>query len=223
MTAQSRKANPTTVLVLLILTVQILLLAAVLWRLNQIYRAVIDTGVSSVNDISIVKGVSADDDPVLGSPDAPITVVVFSDYTCGHCRDLESVLAGIQSSNPDRVRVIARDFPLQGVGSASFMAAQAAECADQQSAFWSMREQLFKGQPAFDRGSLHRYAARLSLDLQRFDECLDNPQTQAEIQRDRDDGVSYGVSSTPTLFINGYRLVGAVDLARLQQAINEAR
>ena len=150
MTAESRKANPTTVLVLLILTVQILLLAAVLWRLNQIYRAVSDAEVSSVNDISIVTGVSTDDDPVLGSPSAPITVVVFSDYTCRHCRDLESVLAGIQSSHPDRVRVIARDFPLQGVGSASFMAAQAAECADQQGAFWPMREHLFKGQPAFD-------------------------------------------------------------------------
>lgn len=220
MTMENHKANSATMLVLLILTVQVMLLAAVLWRLNQVYRAVIATGGGRVNDISIVKGVSTDDDPALGSSIAPVTVVVFSDYTCGHCRDLELILTKIQSRNPDRVRIVARDFPLQGPGSASFMAAQAAECADQQGAFWPMREQLFTGEPAFDRASLYNYAAKLGLDLDRFEQCFDDPQTLAEVQKDRDDGISYGVSSTPTLFVNGRRLVGAIDAVTLQQVID---
>ncbi len=202
------------------LTVQVMLLTAVLWRLNQVYRAVIGTGDRRISDISIVKGVLIDEDPVLGSPIAPVTIVVFSDYTCGHCRDLESTLIKIQSQNPDRVRVVARNFPLQGPGSASFMAAQAAECANQQNAFWPMRELLFTRQPVFDRISLRNYAAKLGLDLVRFDQCFDDSQTLAKVQKDRDDGVSYGVSSTPTLFVNGRRLVGAVDAVTLQQVID---
>lgn len=224
MTMRTDKTNLPTILVLLTLAIQIALLAGVLWRVNEIYSAMIGNSVVPADDISIVNDVSEDDDPSLGPSSAPVTIVVFSDYACGHCRALESTLTAIQSQMGDQVRIVARDFPLQGRGSGSFLAAEAAECADEQGGFWPMRARLFAAQPAFDRTSLLALAMELNLDSPTFERCLTDQQVEKEVQRDRDDGVSYGVSSTPTMFVNGRRVVGAVDvstLRRISEAVKE--
>jgi protein-disulfide isomerase len=81
---------------------------------------------------------------------------------------------------------------------------------------------LFENAPAFDRGSLRVYAARLELDVEQFDACLDSAAVQAEVEHDLADGRSYGVAATPTFFVNGRQVVGSVSLVTFQREIEAA-
>ena len=224
-TSSSSKANVTTSLVLGLLALQVALSAGILLRVNEVYRLVMKTGSTasgSTTDIALVDDVSPDDDPFVGPVNAPITIVEFSDFGCAHCRVAQETLDQVKREYGDRVRIVFRDFPLEGPGSPSFQAALAAECADDQTAFWPMHDLLFASQPAFDRGSLRGYAAQLGLDMEQFGRCLDSEQVQAEIEHDRADGRSYGVSATPTFFVNGRRLVGSVSYSVFARAVEDA-
>lgn len=224
--SSSKTANTTTILILGLLALQVALSAGILLRVNEVYRIALETGSTTrgatTNFAPLVRDVSSDDDPFVGPSDAPITIVEFSDFGCGHCRAAQEALTQVKQDYGDQVRIVYRDFPLEGPGSASFTAAQAAECADDQGAFWVMHDLLFEKQPAFDRGSVRSYAASLGLDVEQFDGCLQSDKYRDEILHDRDDGLSYGVSGTPTFFVNGRRLVGSVSNSVFEQAIEDA-
>jgi len=212
-----------TFLVLAVLVLQTVLLAGLLVRTNQVYRWVAKDGATApMTEISLVDHVSADDDPSTGPPTAPVTIVEFSDFSCGHCREAQETLEQVKKRYGDRVQIVFRDFPLEGEVSGSFMAALAAECADDQNAFWEMHDLLFEKQPAFDKGSLRSYAVSLGLDGEQFQNCLESKDHQDEILHDREEGVSYGVSGTPTFFVNGRRLIGTVAFSIFERAIDEA-
>jgi protein-disulfide isomerase len=89
-------------------------------------------------------------------------------------------------------------------------AAEATECADDQGKFWEYHDLLFANQNALDVASLKSYAAQLGLDTATFDECLDAGEQAAEVQKDLQDGQSYGVGGTPSFFINGRVVSGAI-------------
>jgi len=95
-------------------------------------------------------------------------------------------------------------------------AAEATECADDQSKFWEYHDLLFANQSALDVASLKSYAAQLSLDTATFDQCLDAGEKTAEVQKDQQDGTSYGVGGTPAFFINGRLVSGAIPFADYQ-------
>ena len=214
-----------TLLVVGILVLQVVLLAGLLVRINQVYRWIAESRAvanSSTTDISLVRNVSADDDPFIGPVTAAVTIVEFSDFGCGACYQAQETLVRIRETYGDRVRIVVRDFPLEGPGSSSFAAALASECADDQDAFWAMHDLLFANRPSFDQGSLRSYASSLELDLEQFQRCLASQTGQNEILHDYEAGVSYGVSSTPTFFVNGRRLVGAVSFSVFERAIDEA-
>lgn len=224
--SSSKATNAITVLILSLLALQVALSAGILLRVNELYRMALTTetsaGGATAGFAPLVSNVSPDDDPFVGSIDAPITIVEFSDFGCGHCRAAQEALAQVKQEYGDQVRIVYRDFPLEGPGSASFTAAQAAECADDQGAFWVMHDLLFEQQPAFDRGSVRSYAASLELDVEQFDGCLQSEKYRDEILHDRDEGRSYGVSGTPTFFVNGRRLVGSVSHSVFEHAIEDA-
>lgn len=224
--SSSKATNATTALILGLLALQVALSAGILLRVNEVYRIALETGATTsgatTNFAPLVSDVSPDDDPFVGSSDAPITIVEFSDFGCGHCRATQEALAQVKQAYGDQVRIVYRDFPLEGPGSASFTAAEAAECADDQGAFWVMHDLLFEKQPAFDRGSVRSYAASLGLDEEPFDSCLLSERHRDEILHDRDEGRSYGVSGPPTFFVNGRRLVGSVSYSVFEHAIEDA-
>jgi protein-disulfide isomerase len=166
--------------------------------------------------------ISADDDPFLGDLRAPVTIVAFSDFTCSHCREARQTLDRVLPGYGDRVRLVYRDFPLQAPGSPSFTAALAAECADEQGAYWEMQRLLFENQPHFDWASVRRYARGLSLNEEQFDDCLENERFRQEILDDQADGQAYGVTGTPTFFVNGRRYEGSISDLVFQQAIEDA-
>lgn len=163
--------------------------------------------------------VSADDDPARGPEDAPVVIVEFSDFHCPYCQRFETeTVPQILEEYGDQVRLVYRDFPVVG----GEVHALAAECADQQDAFWPYHDALFADTRGFS--SLDDFLAlaeELDLDTDAFSQCIESEETQAEIVNDYQDGRSYGVTGTPTFFINGKRLIGAQPFAQFAAIIDE--
>lgn len=153
----------------------------------------------------------ADNDPVKGKADAPITIIEFSDFQCPFCGQWFSNSNSQLQSYIDqgKVKFIYRDFPLSSIHPFAEPAANAAECANDQGKFWEYHDNLFKNQSALDEASLKKYASDLKLDTAKFNSCFDAKKFQTEIDKDFNDGAAVGVSGTPTFFINGQKVVGA--------------
>ena len=210
--------NLTTFLILAIMVLQIILLAGLLFRTNQVYIMVANNGLGA----STIAVQVRDDDPSLGPADAPVTIVEFSDYTCGYCRLVQETITQINEKYGDQVQIIFRDFPQSGQGSLAFNAALAAECSAEQGKFQEMRTLLFQNQPRFDISSLNRYASNLGLDSENFEQCMNLEANWIKVKSDYADGIKYGVRVTPTFFINGRILVGAAPFSEFERQINTA-
>lgn len=152
-----------------------------------------------------VQAISADDDPARGDASAPVTVVVFTDYQCPACAAMHPIIEEAVKPYGNRVRLVLRDYPLSMHAQAR-KAAEAANAANAQGKFFEYIAVLFKNQSALDVASLKKYASDLGLDRTRFDAALDSGQYAVEVSHDVADGEAYGVSATPTLFINGQLL-----------------
>jgi protein-disulfide isomerase len=162
-----------------------------------------------VKDVQRVE-VGVDGEPSIGSSDAPVEVVVFSDFECPFCaRFAQQTLAGLKDFvDAGRLRLVFRNFPLPFHSDAQ-KAAEAAECASEQGKFWEFHDRLFASQNDLAVASLKNYAKEMGLDSAGFDECLDSGRMAAEVQSDLADGEKAGVSGTPTSFVNGIIVVGA--------------
>ena len=175
---------------------------------------------------------SADDDPVLGNANAPLTIIEFSDYQCPFCQRFhQQTWSQLKTDYIDsgKVKFVYRDFPLPFHQNAE-ISAEAANCAGDQNKYWEMHDELFaKGSgdgTGLDAASLKGYAAALGMNAANFATCLNSTKYAGEIQKDTADGGTAGVSGTPTFFIGspgkGYQiLVGAQPYAAFKQAIEQ--
>jgi Na+/H+ antiporter NhaA len=167
--------------------------------------------------------VDAERDHVRGSDDAPVTLVEYGDYQCPYCGQAEIVIRQLLADFGDELRYVWRHLPLNDVHANAQMAAEAAEAAAAQDAFWPMHDTLLAHQDALTPPELSRYAADLGLDLSRF---WDDVRRGTHADRIADDVASAdasGVAGTPSFFINGRRHEGAYDLATLTAAVRSAR
>ena len=163
-----------------------------------------------------------DDDPVLGPENAPITIVEFSDYECPYCRQWhEQVYHRLFETYPDQVRLVYRDFPLFNIHPNAVPAAEAADCADEQGAFWDYHDKLFGMELGLSTEAYQQYAEDLNLDMDAFNECVETRKYKEEVQADYTFASNLGVRSTPTFFINGIALVGAQPFEVFQQVIDK--
>lgn len=153
------------------------------------------------------------DAPVWGDPKASITVVEFSDFECPVCRSLHDVLHGLLANYP-QVRLVFKDFPLEQHPWAR-SAAIAGRCAYNQDlqAFWKLYDLIYDNQevisPENSYAKLTDYASQLGLNANAFKTCLASPEAAAAVEFSWANGLALQVSSTPTIFINGRRIVGA--------------
>jgi protein-disulfide isomerase len=163
------------------------------------------------------------DAPVLGDPKASVTLVEYSDFECPVCRNLHDVLRGILPNYP-QVRVIFKDFPLEQLHPWARTAALAGRCAYQQDpkAFWKMYDFIYDGQDLISAenawAKMNDFAERSGLEAGAFKSCLASPEAAATVDASRANGQELEVSSTPTIFINGRRIVG-VDAHLIEQYI----
>ena len=161
--------------------------------------------------------------PYRGPADAPVVLVEFADYECPFCgRFFRETYPTLISEYGDRMRYVFRNYPLSNLHPNASKAAEGGECAFDQDMFWEYHDLLLQRQAALDVPSLKRYAAELGLDLERFSTCLDSGQKIDVVATDLQDGLGYGVTGTPTFFINGRKLVGAQVLPVFRNLIEQA-
>jgi len=162
-------------------------------------------------------------DPVMtrGPAAAPVTIFEWSDYQCPFCREAQAVLARLQAEFPGKVRITFKDFPLRSHNRA-VPAAMAARCAGVQGRYLEYHDLLFVAQPDFSREDLLGYARRLGLDVEGFTQCYDSNRFQDAVLADQREGLMAGVRATPTFFINGRKIEGALPIETFREAVQQA-
>jgi Na+/H+ antiporter NhaA len=160
-------------------------------------------------------------DHVRGPINAPVTVVEYGDFECPYCGQAEPVVRELLRDFGD-VRYVWRHLPLNDVHPRAQLAAEAAEAAAGQGAFWEMHDLLLGNQGALRLPDLIGYAEQLGLDIERFTNALRAHAGAARVAEDVDSADLSGVSGTPTFFINGRRHYGAYDIATLSAAVRVA-
>jgi Na+/H+ antiporter NhaA len=160
-------------------------------------------------------------DHVRGPIDAPVTVVEYGDFECPYCGQAEPVVRELRRDFSD-VRYVWRHLPLNDVHPHAQLAAEAAEAAADQGAFWEMHDLLLDNQGALRPDDLVAYAEQLGLDVERFTNSLREHAGAARVAEDIDSADLSGVSGTPTFFINSRRQHGAYDIASLSAAVKAA-
>lgn len=158
---------------------------------------------------------SVDDDPSFGNPNAPITIIEFSDFQCPYCERFHSETQGLIEKNyveTGKVKIVYRDFPLANIHQNAVIAAAAAECANEQGKFWQYHDILFNTQPSWAQinqtsaiSTFKQYGVNLGLSSD-FATCLETGKYVSEIQKDYQDGASYGVAGTPAFFIGNDKI-----------------
>jgi Na+/H+ antiporter NhaA len=160
-------------------------------------------------------------DHVRGSLNAPVTVVEYGDFECPYCGQAEPVVRELLRDFGD-VRYVWRHLPLSDVHPNAQLAAEAAEAAANQGAFWEMHDLLFGHQDSLSASDLMGYADQLGLETERFEEDLREHTGAARVADDVDSADLSGVSGTPTFFVNGQRHYGAYDIQSLTDAVRTA-
>ena len=158
---------------------------------------------------SFVQQISVDDDPSSGPASAPVTIVMFSDFQCPACSAAHPVLKKVMAEYPGKIRFIVRDYPLVNLHKNAFRAALAANAAKAQGKFFEYTEILYTHQSELDDASLVRYAESLGLNPKQFELDLNDEKTAAEVRKDMSDAAVYGVSWTPTVYVNGVKVMRA--------------
>ena len=171
--------------------------------------------------VDLYNEVDPERDHVRGPLEAPVTVVEYGDFECPYCGQAEPVVRELLRDFGD-VRYVWRHLPLSDVHPDAQLAAEAAEAAANQGAFWEMHDLLFDHQDALSADDLLGYADQLGLDVDRFSNELREHDGAPEIAEDVDSADLSGVSGTPTFFINGQRHYGAYDIQSLTKAVRTA-
>jgi protein-disulfide isomerase len=165
------------------------------------------------------------DAPAMGEPKAAVTIVEYSDFECPVCRNLHDALRGMLPNYAGKVRLVFKDFPLEQIHPWARTAAIAGRCAYQQDpkAFWKMYDLIYDNQEIISAANawtkMMDYASQSGLNPDTLKSCMASPEAGAAVNDSYANGQKLEVNSTPTLFVNGRRLVGA-DPHALEQYIN---
>jgi len=154
------------------------------------------------------------DSPSVGDPKSAVTLVEFSDFECPVCRSLHDVMRGIMQNYP-QVRVVFKDYPIEVLHPWARTAAIAGRCAYMQNpgAFWKMYDLIYDNQDIISASNawmkMTEYAGQIGLNADTFRGCMASPEDGAAVDASRANGQKLDVNSTPTIFVNGRKMVGA--------------
>ena len=158
--------------------------------------------------------------PARGPADAALTLVEFSDFQCPYCLLAVAKLNAVLDAYPGKIQLIFKQFPLD-MHSQAALAAAAAIAAHRQGKFWPVHDALFAHRQELSRPSILALARTAGLDMPRFVADLDSAETKKTVARDMEDGDRAGVEGTPSVFINGRKYNGALDLPAIRTVIDE--
>ncbi len=158
-------------------------------------------------------------DPSFGSLTAKVTIVEFADYRCPHCGTTNMEIKKILATYPNDVRLVWKDFPFLPPLDITWLAHQAARCAERQSKFWEYHDILLANQDKFSKDFFLNAAKTLNLEATQFQNCLDNGETKPLVTRAFDEGQALGVDGTPFFFINGEKFVDEITADKIGQLL----
>jgi len=165
-----------------------------------------------------------DDDVVLGDPEAPITIFIFSDYQCPACGLLYKEAEYQLRKNyveTKKANMVYKDFPLENIHPQARPAAEAAECAKDQNKYWAYHDALFEKQAELGSLDFVELAGTLGLNKTEFSQCYSSRKYKDEVTADLNEALSLGVRATPTIFINDKKIEGAYPYTAFSQIIDE--
>ena len=166
-------------------------------------------------------------DHIAGNANASVTLVEYGDYECPDCGAAYPIVKELRRRLGDQLRFVFRNFPLTQVHPYAFQAAETAEAAGAQGKFWQMHDFLFEHQQQEAYAQPRENAQAVGLDMQKFEQDMNNHTFAQKIEEDMRSGMESGVQGTPTFYINGEMYNGSYDLGSLlsvlQQAIGAAR
>jgi len=159
-------------------------------------------------------------DPSLGSPSAKVTIIEYGDFGCTTCRGWEQagVLKQIVATYGDQVHFVWRDYPI--ITAQSPQAAEAGQCAFDQSKFWEYHDLLYAKAPALGISDLKSYAAQLRLNTAQFNQCFDSERDKAKIDQSMAEARGYGFIGTPAFIVNGQKVIGPASFAQFKSMID---
>jgi protein-disulfide isomerase len=160
------------------------------------------------------------DTPFEGVPNAPVTIVEFFDYGCGHCAHARPELEDLAAEYPSLVVIYFKHFPLS-LKTSSVQAAAAAIAAQKQGKFREMHRKLFEAQPAHGKEDIERLAREIGLEMGRFQKDWADPAVREKVMADRAEGDKLGLEGTPSIFINGRPYSDRLSLADFRDWVNE--
>ncbi len=159
--------------------------------------------------------------PTRGSASAPVTIVEFADFQCPFCGGLFPTLQAVEKNYADKVRMVYRQFPLTSLHPYAQKAAEASLCANDQKRFWEFHDSMFGNQEKLTVDDLRKRADEFRMDTAAFNQCLDSGAKQDAVKKDSEEGRAAGVTSTPTMFINGRQLSGNQPYSDIRAVIED--
>jgi len=170
-------------------------------------------------DVSFNQKIDITGAPVRGAENAPVTLVLFSDFECPWCGKLEPTLAELLAKNPDKLRIVFKHLPLPMHQQAE-PAALAAIAAQKQGKFWEMHDALFQT-TNWTPTVIDEIAQRVGLNMEQYKADVSGPEVQAQLAKDKTDAQTADVSATPSMFVNG-RPARERSLPALQKMVDDA-
>ncbi len=160
--------------------------------------------------------------PTYGPENAPIQIVVFSEFQCPFCSRVIPSVNKIKEKYGNKVRIAFKHFPLPMHQDAK-PAAEASLCVNEQSSklFWKFHDKLFENQTALGKAELEKYAKEIGADVAKFNACVASNKFTKQVESDTQYGEKVGVRATPTFFINGQIVSGALPFESFKELIDE--
>ena len=169
--------------------------------------------------LEFVQEINTSGSPSKGAADAPVAIVLFTDFQCPYCAKIVPLLDQVLEKNKSKVKLVFKNFPLNTHQFAR-KAAAAALAAGKQGNFWEYHDRLFQNHNRLNDQVVQEQAQHLGLDMQKFNKDMNDPQIMQAINQDYQDGAKAGVRGTPTIYVNG-TLLRNTNLEGFQAAIDK--
>lgn len=210
--------------IILLLIISTGLLFSVLYLFDvveqvNIFQPAADATVQPAPEIKVIEA-DSDQSPERGNPEARIKVVGWFDFQCRFCREAYFILEELFAEHPEDIYFQYRNYVLNET---SRDLAEASLCAGEQGRFWEYYSLLFENQSIVNADILNSFAAELGIDQEQFSICLISRKYAGQVNDDYQDAVRLGVIATPTFFINGRKVQGALPKEIWEKVIREVR
>jgi protein-disulfide isomerase len=176
-------------------------------------RAQVDAAYRARFAADQVKSIELGESPSKGAPHAPVVIVEFADFECPACADKRSLLDKLVEQHSGKLKLVFKNYPLSMHQNAE-KAARAGVSAHRQGKFWQLHALMFENQADLSPGRIEKLAQKVGLDLARFRQDRDSEATADFVARDRKQGETLNIDSTPSLFINGRKFPASADFDR---------